>query len=328
MSWKFHLESPNEPVISGVIAEGPKDSIELTIIEPKEKGRYVYTSLGSPVLELSLRAKTNPEQYADSVEWTVPEIEGANRKVLQGALKGSELDVRYEGMPEENSQFGKKKVTATLRVGACTATETREVQLFYPRDANNNPDGQYPNWFYYWRQTPAARTRGQLVNIEYGGSTYNECVNPSVPAQFTPGAGHATIHICDLSRLGQDFRNRFPVLSLQSPYHFGWETSRHIDTFAKCVIHEFVHWQCYHNFRYGKTLEQINAADTDRDGLPDTAEPQYHFDPNIHQTHMSTHAELQNIGGDEEWLAYTSMSEIPMGKYDKYDWGKPGKNWP
>jgi hypothetical protein len=56
-------------------------------------------------------------------------------------------------MPEDNSQFGKKKVTATLKVGTCTATESREVQFFYPPDLKNNPGGQYPNWFYYWKQT-------------------------------------------------------------------------------------------------------------------------------------------------------------------------------
>ncbi len=36
MSWKFHLENPNEPVLNGVIAEGLRDPIELTIIEPRK----------------------------------------------------------------------------------------------------------------------------------------------------------------------------------------------------------------------------------------------------------------------------------------------------
>jgi hypothetical protein len=43
---------------------------------------------------------------------------------------------------------------------------------------------------------------------------------------------------------------------------------------------------------------------------------------------MSTHPELHNIKGDEEWLAYMSMSEIPMGKYNIYDWARPGNQWP
>jgi hypothetical protein len=132
--------------------------------------------------------------------------------------------------------------------------------------------------------------------------------------------------VCNLAKLGSQFQNRFPVLSLQPPYHLGWETSRNIDTFAKAVIHEFVHWQCYHNFRYGKSLPAIQAADTDADGLPDTVEPQYGFDPSMRQTHMSTHPELKKIEYDEEWLAYMSMSEIPMGKYNEHDLGKAGKS--
>ncbi|HNT43115.1 MAG TPA: hypothetical protein PKN85_01560 [Syntrophorhabdaceae bacterium] len=328
MTWKFHLESPTEPVLSGVIAEGPKEPIELTIVFPADRTRVVYSSQQPPTLELKLRAKTKPEQYAESIEWTLPEMEGVTRRVIQGAPRGSVLDVIYEKMPEDNNQFGKKKVTATLKVGICTATESREVQFFYPRDLKNNPGGQYPNWFYYWKQTPAAKPRGQLVNIEYGGSIYGECIHPSVPAQYTPGAGHATIHVCNLAKLGSQFQNRFPVLSLQPPYHLGWETSRNIDTFAKAVIHEFVHWQCYHNFRYGKSLPAIQAADTDADGLPDTVEPQYGFDPSMRQTHMSTHPELKKIKYDEEWLAYMSMSEIPMGKYNEHDWARPGNQWP
>ena len=328
MTWKFHLETPTEPVLSGVIAEGSRDPIELSIIIPADRTRIVYSSQQPPTLELKLQAKTKPEQYADSIEWTLPEMEGTTRKIAQGAPRGRILDVVYEKMPEDNSQFGKKKVTATLKVGTCTATETREVQFFFPRDLKNNPGGQYPNWFYYWKQTRAARPRGQLVNIEYGGNTYDQCVHPTVPAQYTPGAGHATIHVCNLARLGAQFQNRFPVLSLQAPYHLGWETSRNIDTFAKAVIHEFVHWQCYHNFRYGKSLPAIQAADSDSDGLPGTVEPQYGFNPNMFQTHMSTHPELHNIKGDEEWLAYTSMSEIPMGKYNEYDWARPGNQWP
>jgi hypothetical protein len=118
------------------------------------------------------------------------------------------------------------------------------------------------------------------------------------------------------------------VLSLSSPYHLGWSTSKHIDTFATAVIHEYVHWLAYHNWRHGKTIQQMNAEDTDQDGVPNSAEPGYEFDPDKFQTHFGDDPVLKKIGGDEEWLAYMSMSEITFGTLDKYDWGYPGKNWP
>ena len=101
-----------------------------------------------------------------------------------------------------------------------------------------------------------------------------------------------------------------------------------IDTYATAIIHEFTHWQAYHNWKHGKTNDQLHAEDSDKDGVPTTAEPGFGFDPDKFQTHMANHPELKNIGGDEEWLAYMSMSEIKFGTLDKYDWGRPGKNWP
>ena len=314
------------PTIVGRIHQPEKRNLNLDIIPQDD--RFVFDASIPGVLEMEFEARVNLSQYEDQVQWIIPEIEGSTCVLEPASAQGGKIKVTYKGLPEDNGQFGLKTIQAVVNAEGCRAEDSRQVKVFYSRDAKNNPDGRYPNWFYYWKQTPAARPRGQMVNIEYGGSTYDQCADPTCPAQFTPGAGHATIHVCDLGRLGQDFQNRYPVLSLQPPYHLGWETSRHIDTFARAVIHEFVHWQCYHNFRYGRTLEQMKAADSDRDGLPDTAEPQFHFDPSVFQTHMAAHPELKKIGGDEEWLAYTSMSEIPMGIYNRYDWGKPGSQWP
>ncbi len=38
--------------------------------------------------------------------------------------------------------------------------------------------------------------------------------------------------------------------------------------------------------------------------------------------------EFKDINGDEEFLAYESTYDYKPGEYNKYDWGKPGKNWP
>jgi hypothetical protein len=332
MSWKFHLENPNEPVLSGVIAEGPKDPIELMIIEPKEKGRYVYNLSDSPVLELKLQVKTKPEQYADSVDWIIPEMEGVKRKILQGAPKGRQLDVLYENMPKENSQFGKKKVTASLKVGACTATETREVQFFYPRDAKNNPEGKYYNWFYYWKQTPAAKPFNQTVNIEFGGTQFDACKDFHVPAMFKPAYMYKTIHICDLTaKLDNKFSITFPKIKRSNPAtHITktYGTTTHIDSYAIIMRHEFTHFNAYHTWREGKTLEQMDMEDTDQDGVPDSLEPGMGFEVGKFQTYWGNDPDWKRMGGDEEILAYESMYDYVFGTYDAYDWGKPGKNWP
>ena len=328
MQIKFDPSNPNEPIITGEIRQPEKKKLTLSIVAPQDD-KFAFNSNSPGVLEMEFTASVTPPEYENDIQWTVPEIQGSTLTVEPSSATGSHIKVTYKGLPQNNNEFGPKSVQAVVNVGGCTTQETKRIKVFYTRDAKNNPEGQVPNWLYYWKQTPAAKPRGQTVNIEYGGNTFGQCSHPKCPAQYTQGYAHCTIHVCDLkSKLGSDFHNRFPLLSISPPYHNGWATSKYIDTFATLVIHEFTHWQAYHNWRYGRTLPQINAADTDQDGVPDAAESQYLFDPEKFQTHFANHPELKDIGGDEEWLAYSSMSEIKFGTLDKYDWGKPGKNWP
>ncbi|MBP7527726.1 MAG: hypothetical protein KA801_07370 [Syntrophorhabdaceae bacterium] len=331
MTWKFDHTNPNEPVLSGVIAEGPREPIELTVIEPKEKARYEFSTAGN-VLVLDLEVKTKPERYADSVEWTVPELEGVTRRVREGTLTGRRLEVIYENLPKENTQFGKKKVTATLKAGACTATETKEVRFFYPRDAKNNPGGEHYNWFYYWKQTPAAHPFGQTVGIEFGGTQFDACKDFHVPAMFKPAYMYKTIHVCDLTaKLNKKFLITFPAVKRSVPATLttkSWKTATHIDTFAVLMRHEFIHFNAYHTWREGKTEAQMDLEDTDTDGVIDSLEPGMGFVVGKYQTYWGDDPEFKNINGDEEFLAYESMYDYVDGTYDEYDWGHPGKNWP
>jgi hypothetical protein len=126
-------------------AEECKDmkSVKLIIVSPEDKSRYVFSdeyllSDHSNKLILELEAKTVPERYADSVEWTIPEIEGSNRTINPAPAsltpKGRKFTVVYKGLPEDNNEFGRKTVKAALKVDSCRIEKTREVQFFYPRD--------------------------------------------------------------------------------------------------------------------------------------------------------------------------------------------------
>ncbi len=234
-------------------------------------------------------------------------------QVSRGA-QGQKVDVLYENLPKDNNQFGRKKVTATLRVGACSATETREVQFFYPRDTKNNPEGKYYNWFYYWKQTPAAKPFGQTVDIEFGGTQFDACKDFHVPAMFKPAYMYKTIHVCDLTaKLDNKFTERFPenqkrsVPATHTIKTYG--TTTHIDSFAVIMRHEFVHFNAYHTWREGKTEAQMEAADTDLDGIPDSLEPGMGFTVGAYQTYWGNDPDWKRMGGDEEILAYEAMYE-------------------
>jgi hypothetical protein len=317
------------------------DSVKLIIVSPQDKSRHVFSdeyllSEYSNQLILEFEAETVPEDYADSVEWTIPEIEGSNRTIIPASTsltpKGRKLTVVYKELPEDNNEFGRKTVEATLRVGSCIIKETLEVRFFYPRDEKNNPEGKYPNWYYYWKQTPAARPFGQNVRIEYQceGIPIDKCAcfQQGVIGQYNPYySGYKTINICDLKtttwnpdtfwvQLPAVKRSKSSTLSERNFFPYTY-----IDTFAIAVMHEFTHFNNFHTFWPEGWKE---SEDKDEDFIPDRLESDMGFHPGKKQTYWQ---EI-DLGGDEEFLTLESTYDYEIGTYDEYDWANPGKNWP
>ncbi len=313
----------------------PKN-VKIEILKPSDKGRYEFTDDGNTGrLILELEAKTYPAKYENSIEWEIPEMEGSHR-IIQPAtgsltLKGPKAEVMYKGLPPDIESFGRKKVKAKVNVDGCMIEDTKEIMFFYPRDAKNNPEGKYPNWFYYWKQTPAAMPFGQNVNIVFGGTEFDLCKGEHVMAIYKPDYLFKAIHICNLTeKVGGDFKVTIPLVSRNDSSTLSEKkliSYTHIDTFAVLVIHEFTHFNHYHTWLSGKSPQQRNEEDNDGDGIPDRLEPDMKFDPKKFQTYWGEDEEFKNINGDEEFLAYESTYNYPIGKFDEYDWGKPGKNW-
>lgn len=316
-------------------------SVDLIIVSPEDKSRHVFSdeyllSENSNKLTLELEARTVPERYADSVEWTIPEIEGSKRTITPASTsstpKGRKLTVVYKGLPEDNNEFGRKTVKATLKMDSCKIEKTREVQLFYPRDEKNNPEGKYPNWYYYWKQTPAARPFGQNVRIAYQceGIPGEKCTcgQRGVIGQYNPYySGYKTINICNLKTNTWDpdtFYVKLPAVKRSKPSTLsgrGFLAYTYIDTFAVDVMHEFTHFNNFHTFWPGGWKE---IEDRDKDDIPDRLEEGMGFRPDMKQTYWRD----VDLGGDEEFLTLEATYDYQIGTFDTYDWARPGKNWP
>jgi len=328
MTWKFHPENSLEPLLRGTNRRSQQRAVTLSIIEPTASQKYVFSANPVGALEMKLKAKVTPERYANNIVWNIPKIDGKGRRASNAELRGAEITVTYDGLPRSNDDFGKKQVSATLNVGACRAEESREVRFFYPREAKNNPGGKAPNWFYYWKQTPAAKPEGASISILYGARSFESCGDNITGAIFSPKSKlYRTVHVCDLAKFGPQFSIVYPILQHQNPgkKFLGYQTSTGIDTFAAALVHENVHLKIFNQWKIGKSLAQLEARDADRDGLQDTAEPGLGFDPEKLRTHLPHFTEVEN---DEEWLAYETQSGYKKGTYDAYDWSRPGKNWP
>ncbi|MDI6714473.1 MAG: hypothetical protein QMD43_05540 [Thermodesulfovibrio sp.] len=321
--------------------EGPEEcknikNIKIEIIKPANKNKYLYSDDGDTGrLILELEAKVTPTKYENLIEWEIPEMEGSYRIIQPSSgssnPKGPRTEVMYKGLPPNVEAFGRQKVKARIKIDGCTLEDTKEVMIFYPRDAKNNPEGKYPNWFYYWKQTPSAIPFGQNVNIEFGGTEFDLCTGEHVMAIFKPDYLFKTIHVCNLTeKADKDFKITIPLVNRNVPSTLTEKklvTYTHIDTFAVIIMHEFTHFNHYHTWWRGKTPQKISQEDKDGDGVPDRLESAMGFDPAKFQTYWGDDEDFKNINGDEEFLAYESTYDYPIGKYDNYDWGKPGKNW-
>ncbi len=310
---------------------GVNPPCELTITRPAEGYREEFSDDKPGKLELDFRAKLTPKKYEPEITWSLPKMEAPTRIVTEPEnRRGPRLRVTLTGLPRELSGFGEKEFRARVETEECRASAKRKVKLFFPRSAYNNPGGQKPNWFYYWRQTPAARPKGQAVAIDYGGGAVDMCAREGVAGVHNPRFGYKTVLVCDLLKLKpRRYELRFPLLDRSRELKFlGWRTVQNIDTFAVVVLHEFTHWLAWHNWYSKIPDDQLATLDTDQDGIPNDVEPGLNFDPKMKQTYFSRDETLKNIGNDEEWLAFEMMREHEPGSLDEFDWAHPGNQWP
>ncbi len=330
MVFRFDPNNRLSPELRGRIGKGGKINYTLKIVPWNKTGRDLFNTERPGKLELRFRAEVNPPDYADAVVWHVPPIGDSKITVEPANRRGRNIKIIYTGLPSRNSAFGLKKIKAVLDIENCHAEDTSKIKIFYHRDVKNNPEGKYPNWFYYWKQTPCANPYGQNPTIEYGGSQFSYCNKRGVLALFSPGYAYKTIHVCDLTKTGPKMRDRFPLISHKEDGtgadFDGWRITHYIDTFAVVVLHEFKHWQMYHAWKRGKSNAQLASEDRDRDGIPDRVEPGLGFNPLETQTYYAL-GELKGIGYDEEWLAYEEMRKHRVGSCNRYDWSYPGSQW-
>lgn len=319
--------SEHRVTVKVAFGEGCKDPVKLEIVAPDTKEfKYSYSDAKVGGLKMVLTANVTPAKYSKDVVWELPEITGSIREVTPKNLKGRKVTVKYTYLPKKNLEFGPKVVTARVKTKSCSAKADQVVKFFYFRDAQNNPDGNVPNWFYYWQQTPAGRPQGHQADIRYGDTDFFKCSEPGIPGVYNSVALPNSIIVCDLTKLGPRMKLTYPKVERTVPVTLKKKhkaTTKGIDTFAATVLHEFEHLKNYHAWK-----KDLDKPDGDRDGIPDVLEKSMGFDKTKYQTFFGNDPEFKKIGGDEEFLGYEAMFGLIPGDYDAHDWGLPGRNWP
>ena len=253
--------------------------------------------------------------------------------------------VTFTGLPANNSAFGTKK--AAVYFDGIKLDEN-DYEVFFPRNAANNPGGTAPNWFYYWGQV-YVNANVHYVAAAGAGRTpaMTDWMYTSVPSKT-------------LIEIGNVHPSKF------RSYGIGEEASG-IDRYIMTVIHEERHVAQINaadallptagadSFRFGWSWNQslhnhwtkgpdgqwgIAGVDDDGSGTVDDAaiappfEPGYGDDisldnttwvwwPNSWVLPTGVYASIHPIEGDAVKAADDAMND---NDYAIHDWGDPGKN--
>jgi hypothetical protein len=285
------------------------------ILKPVDGTRRVFglAADGSPDTDSSLtiaaEASVSSPELASQLVWTLEQV-GSSKIEVQNQ-DGGKATITLKGLPQRNSDFGPKKLTA--RAG--DAEDSVTVKLFYRRDARDN-DGtgqaKEPNWFYYWKQTAAAQ--GHTDAIWYGAGK-DPCKDGDIGRfQGYHDVGQAGgIYICDLSTKG--FKACNPIIAT---------CQEGIDLFAATVLHEWKHktdyeqWWGPNGLHPGKAFDE--AFDGDLDLIPDEVEPT--LTPKANPRKFDS---IWKGVGDEHYFAWAEEGKWRIGDANKKDWACPGK---
>lgn len=306
----------------------PPEEITIEILFPVADSKFVFGLSDDPEkLEFEAWAKVTPARYEDEVEWSVYDIGNSEKTMEPG--RGARTMVSFEGLPEDNNDFGEKTITATVR----GRKASRTFRVFFAASHKTHPgegSGETPNWYYYWSQTSAAQGRAAFLR-------YVAVIPVSTGAtigRYVPDDDR--LWLSDLIVEDDSCTDR----SLYDPVNHPDDASG-IDCFAEIVRHEWQHRVEHIAWWRGTDLFDKFLLDPDRDTLPTFVEnagpcspaPKVRcggcregfMDPSARHT---CNALPFNDGTDREIYAYYKGWEWVLTSADKEDWSACGKQWP
>lgn len=309
-------KSDKKIVITGSAKKEPpekKEPASIKIVTPQKDDQFTFAKGDPGELEIDAEAEVKGDCDADA-SWKVEEINGSKKK-FDPETASNAVKISFEGLPGNSSHFGKKKITAS----ACGKSDSVVVELFFPPDASNHPgagNGTIPNWFYYWRQTKAAKR-------------YNPAYAPEKIATDGSKAIGQYDYAADKVFLTDQIMQKSCAPRAKA---LGGKESKGIDCFAETARHETRHqkerWEWW-----GATNPQAlsfyerHKLDFDGDLVPDDVEIKLagkncsKWDP------TSCDGRPKDSLFDIEMNAYWIGWEWAVGSADSEDWSWCGKQW-
>ncbi len=286
---------------------------------PNATNERVFSTAATGILTVDCAATPNPNTGRvqnflknNKLRWTVGAVGGSaltwNSSWPGDATKGEDLSctAQFSGLPANNSDFGLKQVMLEVLVdgSSVTATETTNIEVFYPGTATNHPGGTstHPNWFHYYKQNA-------------GGGPYG--YEPSGRSHGLSAGGLGSVMIGNEAYDGDSYITT--TITAGQLTATGWSgTNRYYANFLGVLAHETQH-----------ATNQTNAGPpTDRDSDRLTND----FETNTSSTdpdnaYSARGVLVGNVWTDREVYAGGPVEEGGInGANTAQDWASPGTN--
>ena len=289
---------------------------------------FVFSEDNPGKLEVKLRGKAfaGGRDVSEDLRW---QLDPEDADFGPEFAKGKEQRYLAKALFSSNDQFGVRNIRTVYKAeGGCECqSEPTEIRLFFPLLARNNPDGDKPNWAYYWAQTSA----GQGIDFKYV-----EKVPPSVPcvnggSSAPTGSELANYDYCS------DQIYLTPAVPLagkcigRQGSGIGVDTG--IDCFGNTLRHEQHHRTELTGWWGELMLNYDGFNDVDVDMVPDDLEKTLKCS-SVALSQASQRScpgiprHLQGKASDMEVNAYYVGWTWKVGSADHEDWAYPGKQWP
>ena len=277
------------------------------IESPAEFSRFTFSSANPGILSFDCVATYHNELDMDQYVWTIEDIgeiqaEWDPSTAHGEAGSGRIAEVTFTGLPEDNSSFGLKRITLSYNYDGISFTIYRDIKVFFPRDATNNPGGTTQNWYYYWTQITGSN------NLAYGGAHATQLGY----YDYNGSSGHLDKCIIydKVTTTGNDDEG-------------GGYGPPGIDSFGQTVIHERKHrdqfWGGYTDTTGDGIPDYDPARDQDGDWLSDDYEDAHGFDKTVQDTDSDGTLDLE----EEPEAAEAGWQQD---SHNNEDWANPGKN--
>jgi hypothetical protein len=287
---------------------GGEGETTIKIVSPKPDEDQVFKS---GKLVINAEAKVEPSKYEKDVVWEIGDVQGSKKTVKP--TKGSKVTITFDKLPTDNNQFGEKLITAKVN----GKQDQVKVRFFFEPDPKDNPEGKYPNWFYYWKQG---------VVKDLNRFTYDPNLRASGEHNFAenkllvgPLASKPMIPVS------------IPLKGKCSGQFIVIPKTEGVDTAARTVAHELEH----------ERLFKSKKQDRDGDGVDDNEETHspYCLDPAFNKNTHGLTAQMMGINdpqqiakdnktlgefGDNELLAIAAEQKYSERVQRDKDWASPG----